>query len=184
VMTLQAATATSAPSGTERSAKPVAHTKAGTLTSKVVGSTSDGRRVTGSFVPVKFSKHDGKVYVRGLAQGIVHEENGGTTTFSKLKTVRVKSINGQPARTEGVSAPRAICDILHLVLGPLNLDLLGLRVHLNRVVLDIVAATGAGNLLGNLLCAVTGLLDGGPGGGVLGRLTNILNRILGALRMA
>ena len=120
--------------------------------------------------------------MRGLIQGIVHEQNG-TTTFSKMKTVRVKSINGQSART-AASAARATCDILHLVLGPLNLDLLGLRVHLNRVILDVVAATGAGNLLGNLLGAGTGLLDGGLGGGVLGRLTNILNRILGALRLA
>ena len=54
---------------------------------------------------------------------------------------------------------------------PLDLDLLGLQVHLDRVVLDIVAQTGAGNLLGNLLCAVTGLLDGGLNG-VLGRLVS------------
>ena len=68
------------------------------------------------------------------------------------------------------------------MLGPLNLNLLGLRVHLNRVVLDIVAATGAGNLLGNLLCAVTGLLDNT---GLLGqlRLANVLNRILSVLRV-
>ena len=37
---------------------------------------------------------------------------------------------------------------------------------------------GAGNLLGNLLCAVTGLLDGG---GSLQRIVNLLNGILGAL---
>jgi hypothetical protein len=67
------------------------------------------------------------------------------------------------------------CDILHLVLGPLDLDLLGLQVHLNQVVLDIVAQTGAGNLLGNLLCAIAGLLDqGGP----LARLANLLNDLL------
>ncbi len=52
------------------------------------------------------------------------------------------------------------CDVLNLVLGPLDLNLLGLEVHLNSVVLDIIAVTGAGNLLGNLLCAVAGLLDG------------------------
>ena len=38
------------------------------------------------------------------------------------------------------------CDILNLVLGPLDLDLLGLEVHLNRVILNIVAVSGAGNL--------------------------------------
>lgn len=64
----------------------------------------------------------------------------------------------------------AACPILHLDLGPLNLDLLGLQVHLNQVVLDVTAVPGPGNLLGNLLCAVAGLLDGIDLAGVLGRL--------------
>lgn len=64
----------------------------------------------------------------------------------------------------------AACPILHLDLGPLNLDLLGLQVHLNQVVLDVTAVPGPGNLLGNLLCAVAGLLDGVDLAGVLGRL--------------
>ncbi|HYQ31950.1 MAG TPA: hypothetical protein VEQ83_01970, partial [Lapillicoccus sp.] len=78
---------------------------------------------------------------------------------------------------------RAACNILHLVLGPLNLNLLGLHVHLNQVVLDITAIPGAGNLLGNLLCAVAGLLDGSPLAGLLGQLTNLLNQILAALNL-
>ncbi len=72
----------------------------------------------------------------------------------------------------------ATCDILNLVLGPLDLNLLGLEVHLNQVILDIVGVTGAGNLLGNLLCAVTGLLDGG---GPLGQIVTLLNSILAIL---
>ena len=68
---------------------------------------------------------------------------------------------------------------LSLVLAPLDLDLLGLQVHLDRVVLNIVAVSGAGNLLGNLLCAVTGLLDQG---GVLTQISQILNAILALLR--
>ena len=66
------------------------------------------------------------------------------------------------------------CEILHLDLGPLSLDLLGLQIDLSRVVLDITAQAGAGNLLGNLLCAVAGLLDN-PGG-----LARLLNQILSA----
>jgi hypothetical protein len=34
------------------------------------------------------------------------------------------------------------CDILHLTLGPLDLNLLGLVVHLDQVVLDITAEQG------------------------------------------
>src|SRR5687767_4843245 len=50
------------------------------------------------------------------------------------------------------------CDILNLVLGPVDLNLLGLEVHLNQVVLDVVATAAPGNLLGNLLCTITHLL--------------------------
>jgi hypothetical protein len=53
------------------------------------------------------------------------------------------------------------------------------------VVLDITAEQGPGNLLGNLLCAVAGLLDPPTGGGGLGGLLNgivaLLNQILGQL---
>lgn len=72
----------------------------------------------------------------------------------------------------------ARCDILFLDLGPIALDLLGLNVDLSQIVLDIYAVPGAGNLLGNLLCAVAGLLDGGLlGGGLAGLLDRILDAI-------
>ncbi|MGY1738441.1 hypothetical protein [Geodermatophilus sp. SYSU D00684] len=70
------------------------------------------------------------------------------------------------------------CPILDLTLGPLDLNLLGLHVHLNEVVLDIEAIPGPGNLLGNLLCAIAGLLDGVDLGGVLG---NLLQELIDAL---
>jgi hypothetical protein len=67
------------------------------------------------------------------------------------------------------------CDILHLELGPLDLDLLGLVVHLDKVVLDITAQPGGG-LLGDLLCSIAGLLEGN--GNALGLLRNLLNQVL------
>lgn len=79
------------------------------------------------------------------------------------------------------------CEILDMTLGPLDLDLLGLVIHLDVVHLNITAEPGEGNLLGNLLCAVAGLLDpptGGGGGGLSGLLNQIvalLNQILGQL---
>ena len=74
------------------------------------------------------------------------------------------------------------CEILTLTLGPLHLDLLGLVIDLNQVVLNITAVPGAGNLLGNLLCAVANLLNaGGPLSNLLNQLAALLNQILGAL---
>ena len=70
------------------------------------------------------------------------------------------------------------CQVLDLVLGPLHLDLLGLNVDLNQVHLNITAVPGPGNLLGNLLCSVTHLLDNGS---ALQNLLNRLNAILAGL---
>jgi len=81
-------------------------------------------------------------------------------------------------------------NILHLSLGPVNLDLLGLDVHLDNcsggpVTLDIGAQPGPGNLLGNLLNSVTHLLDGSANqnaiNNALGRLTGTLDNLLGTL---
>jgi hypothetical protein len=76
------------------------------------------------------------------------------------------------------AAAAGSCTILDLTLGPLNLNLLGLVVQLNQVHLTITAQQGPGNLLGNLLCAVANLLNGG---GPLSGIAALLNRILGAL---
>jgi hypothetical protein len=72
------------------------------------------------------------------------------------------------------------CEILDLVLGPLDLNLLGLLVHLDQVHLNITAQSAPGNLLGNLLCAVAHLLD--APGNPLGGLAALLNGILGILQ--
>ena len=74
------------------------------------------------------------------------------------------------------------CSILTLSLGALDVNLLGLVVHLNPVFLTITAVPGGGNLLGNLLCDVANLLNsGGALSTLLTSLTNLLTQILGAL---
>ena len=110
----------------------------------------------------------------GTLSGVGTAE-GATTSIYQTVVVPV-IVNDPTAGAVGAAAVgAAACGILHLDLGPLFLDLLGLQVDLSRVVLDITAQQGAGNLLGNLLCAVTGLLDS-PGG-----LARLLNQILGIL---
>jgi hypothetical protein len=53
-----------------------------------------------------------------------------------------------------------ICQILDLTLGPLDLNVLGLMIHLDPIHLRITAERGAG-ILGDLLC---GLAGGSPAG--------------------
>src|SRR5207244_11578518 len=73
------------------------------------------------------------------------------------------------------------CNILHLVLGPLNLNLLGLVVTLNQVTLNVQGATGPGMVLGNLLCALVGMPLQPPG--ALGTLVSLLNSLLAVLAL-
>lgn len=74
------------------------------------------------------------------------------------------------------------CGILFLDVQPIFLDLLGLQLQTSQIVLDLSAVAGQGNLLGNLLCIVTGLLDG-PGLAIelINNIINVINSILDAL---
>jgi hypothetical protein len=77
-----------------------------------------------------------------------------------------------------VAAIKAVCDVLNLTLGPLDLNLLGLLVHLDTVNLDI-QADPAGGLLGQLLCSLAGGLPSPPN--PLQPIIDLLNQILGIL---
>ena len=109
--------------------------------------------------------------------------------LSAIGTISGNVLNGAGtvlgSITQAITIPLAVsgsCQILTLTLGPLDLNLLGLVVHLNQVVLTITAVPGAGNLLGNLLCAVANLLNaGGPLQTLLTNLVGLLNQILTAL---
>jgi hypothetical protein len=116
----------------------------------------------------------------GTLVGIVTPTGGAPTSIFRTVTVPVLAAAGAPPAGTELVAAAAPCGILHLDLGPLFLDLLGLQVDLSQVILDLSAQPGAGNLLGNLLCAVTNLLNG-PGLPPAGLLTQLLNGILGIL---
>jgi len=74
-------------------------------------------------------------------------------------------------------------NILHLSVGPLNLNLLGLQVNLDNchngpITVDISAQPGPGKLLGNLLNSLSHALDAGVGGNaLLAKLNRITNEI-------
>ncbi len=101
----------------------------------------------------------------------------GVTTITGTFTDTATPANITNFTTTLVGAT-GTCQILNLVLGPLSLNILGLKVDLNQVVLNITAQSGPGNLLGNLLCAVANLLNGNAPGNIL---ANLLNRIFGLL---
>jgi hypothetical protein len=135
----------------------------------------------------RFAKSNGRLFAVGVIDGKLKRGDGTVigTVDDKLARLPVRNISTNSAATSSASAQAATCDVLHLELGPLDLDLLGLVVHLNKVVLDIDAESGPGNLLGNLLCAVAGLLDntGSPLQGFVGVVQDLLNAIVGVLKL-
>jgi hypothetical protein len=139
----------------------------GTVSDSFTGTTADGGTLVGTFDVNRFVKQGGEVLAVGTVTGTLTDTAGGTTQVAQRATAVVD-----------LAASTGSCEILDLVLGPLNLDLLGLVVTLDVVHLNITAEQGPGNLLGNLLCAIAGLLDGG---GPLAGITALLNQILGAL---
>jgi hypothetical protein len=158
--------------------RPVVSSDFGKARSRVVKGTWRNGTVRGWFVPRRFDTNAGKLIAIGRLHAVLVREDGTVRGVdNKRIRIPVKRIEGE--RVSGRQLAPS-CDILNLRLGPLDLDLLGLEVHLNTVVLNIVATPGSGNLLGNLLCAVAGLLDNT---GVLRQIRQILNSILGILRI-
>ncbi len=152
---------------------PVLKNEFGKITSRVVGSFGQAGTVDGTFTPKRFKSVGDQLVVVGKLEADLVKGNG------KVKDTISQKVSMPVATAEGSPLARASCDILNLVLAPLDLDILGLTVHLDKVVLNIVAVSGSGNLLGNLLCAVAGLLDQG---GLLAQVSQILNAILALLR--
>jgi hypothetical protein len=113
------------------------------------------------------------------------------TDLTTLTSGLTGLLNGAAGQLAGspAAAPQATpgtCDILHLSLGPVNLNLLGLVVHLDNcangpVTVDVTAQSGPGNLLGNLLCGITHLLDTPASASAIGAHLNHLLRDIGRL---
>lgn len=151
-----AATANAAPAPTAATAAVPAAT-----TLPVTGTLADGTAFTGQLSNLSTSVVNGVLTLSGTITGTGIPAGG--TAFS--------------TPIQSLAAPNG-CSILTLDLGPLHLDLLGLVIDLAPVNLDVTAVPGAGNLLGNLLCAVAGLLDrNGP----LTGISALLNRLLTGL---
>ena len=120
------------------------------------------------------------------------ELSSGTSTASTLGAASImRPVSSVACETAGATSSfvpvsfrmvqLGTCDVLFLNLGPLHLDLLGLTVDLNQVILDVNAVTGPGNLLGNLLCALLGLLDGVAILAIITQLLDSINNILAGL---
>lgn len=149
------------------------------------GMAQNGKKFSGKYGIARFmvSRVNGKkaVYAIGTLTGKV-----GKRHVTRKNVMIPASLTGPGAAgTSARSAAVTGCPVLHLVLGPVNLNLLGLKVTLGGgptaslpIVLDITAVPGPGNLLGNLLCGLTNALNTG---GLLSQLTGQLSQLSATL---
>src|SRR5437588_4817870 len=125
-------------------------TNAGPLyTMPIQGMAKNGKKFSGSYGIYKFTVKNGKVWSVGTLTGRLNHRRVTRANVMMPATLNDDSMGAQTA---------ANCNVLHLVLGPINLNLLGLHVTLGGgaqmnqpIVLDITAQQGGG-LLGDLLC--------------------------------
>lgn len=150
------------------------------------GSASDGRAFTGtldidSFTVAPDASGVDALWAVGTVSGALTGDGRRQPVPRTQVQVPASLATPMTAATasDQMAATAVSCPILNLTLGPLNLNLLGLVVNIpNPIVLNITAVPGAGNLLGNLLCAVANLLNGSQ---TLGQIAALLSAIVALL---
>jgi hypothetical protein len=141
------------------------------LTKKVQITGSKG--FSGTYTIDRFIAKGDQLYAVGTLKGKLKGRN------VTKDNVRIPATLASAAQSAQVPPIPNACQVLNLTLGPLNLNLLGLSVRTNQIDLRIEAIPGPGNLLGNLLCSITNLLN--PGSNPVGQLAAALNAILALL---
>jgi hypothetical protein len=149
-------------------AAPAQHFK---RTVKVTGHDRKGHHFHGTYTIRRFARKGHRMYAIGTIRGHMAGKH-----YVK-RNVRTRVVRNSKS---GRAQAAATCTILELTIRPIDLNLLGLMVHLDRVHLLITGQTGSGNLLGNLLCGLAGILD--PNTLNTNQLTQLLNGILGVLQ--
>jgi len=148
-----------------------------TQTIALTGASKDGKPFAGKYTIDRFVASGGKLYSVGTLTGKLGSKKV-TKDNVRLPATVTGGATGAKAAQVLPPIPTA-CAILNLDLGPINLNLLGLVVRTNEINLRIDAVPGAGNLLGNLLCGITNILN--PGSTSVSQLSAILNALLALL---
>ena len=159
----------------QTSAKP----KPLTQTVAMTGKAKNGKKFNGTYTIQRFTRSGNTQYAVGTLKGRLKNRRVTRKNVKIPVTLERGETAGAAQATDELPIPTpGACPVLNLVLGPIDLNLLGLRVATNEVRALVEAVPGAGNLLGNLLCNVVHLLDPQPQPAAPSLLTQFLNALL------
>jgi hypothetical protein len=163
--------AAQSPRGTLVSAIPVSGTFA---------DASGPGAFSGTLAIERFVSRDRRLVVIGTISGTLTDALGRTRSVTEhavtlpVTNVTVGGGSAQSQADGSISPQQAAqeCNLLHLEFGGITLDVLGIQIALDPIVLDISLA----GILGGVLCGLLGALGGGAPAPAQ---ANMLNRALG-----
>jgi len=149
----------------------------------VHGVAKNGKQFKGTYAIQRYVARGNKAYAVGTLKGKLAGRH-----VTRYDVMMPATLAGPPAAGSAQVRKAAVaCTVLNLQLGPIDLNLLGLRVQLFGgtnpaaplpVSLLITGVPGSGNLVGNLLCGLTGALNA-PG--ILSQLNSNLSQLTATL---
>lgn len=142
----------------------------------IVGTTLGGAKFAGSLSIERFAARGDRVVAVGMVTGSVTDPTGTPIGTFLVGRVELPVTVGSPAISTAAASDviaQATCQVLHLDIGAINLNLLGLQFATAPIAIDLMADDA--DVLGQLVCTALELV-----GNVVG-LVDILNQILGLL---
>ncbi len=143
----------------------------------ITGTLAGGGTFAGTLSVQRFVVRDGQVAAIGMVRGTATSAAGtplGTALVGSLTLpVQVGPGATMATTTAAPVAAQATCPVLHLEIGAVNLNVLGLQVTTQPIVVDIPGDSAG--VLGNLVCTVLDTLNNVVG------LVDLLNQLLGLL---
>lgn len=118
-------------------------------TSAVKANDETGATVKVNVVINRFVRQGRRIVAQGAVVARYKSDQRAPVFTSKPFTARLAT------RRASFAASQRICDVLSLNLGPLHLEVLGLIIDLDKIVLTIKADSNGG-LLGSLFCGLSG----------------------------
>ena len=145
----------------------------------IAGTAPGGVTFAGTLSVLNFGQRDGKPVAIGMVSGSATSPSGaplGTALTGPIEfPVQVAPGSALTSAAPISVQQAATCQVLHLDLGAVNLNVLGLQVATQPITIDVSGVTGGTNVLGTLICTILETVNNVVG------LVNLLNQLLGIL---